>query len=391
MLKSNYSEKVSVRYVAMYPCANRYLKKKNAFVYNAYTVSDSNYGRFNIEDNYELAYRLATFNINAMKIYGREEKVRLIKRAISYLNYFDLIFKEQNLDLLISSGDSRLVPQVLIFLARQYCVPIIFFEQGPFGTTTFDTKGVNANSSFSPRLDYLDEQKRDQLRKRIRELKNNAGNNYWRFKKRPLMDRLYDSVTLLYLYPPIFLRRMLAPDLQIGLSFWRFARSLAYSSKTQRNGKLSSDCELPTHYVVLILQVPVDAQLIEHSPYFSDFNKMVCEVFEALPSGYQLIIREHPQYKGRYSKEVYKYLEKNNIAIANDVPLEMLLMKSSLVVVNNSTVGLEALLIGKKVVALGRSIYSGRGVTFDFRPDTPLAELLKAALDTKLDGKRVEG
>jgi len=393
-LESNFEkyfyESVNFTYVAMYPCASRYLRSNKSNYISAFNLRSCEQGSYKIGTDYDLAIRLASFNIKAMEMYGRNEKDSLVGRAISYLNFFDKIFLNKTFDLLISSGDSRLLPQVLIFLAKKYNVPIVYFEQGPFGTTTFDEKGVNANSSFETTLYRLSEVQEKRLNARIQRYKNGNTENYWKTVNRPIGDRFFDWLTLLYLYPPIPLRKLLPKDLQEGASFTGFLQSLLMRPNMHTIEDVAALDKLPEKFILLILQVPVDAQMIEHSPNFVSFGKMISKIFESIPPEYELIIREHPQYKGRYSSDVYTYMSENNISTANAVNLKELLKKSSVVVVNNSTVGVEAILEGKKVVTLGNSIYSHRGITFDFDPDVSLGHLINKALRTELDHQKVD-
>ncbi|WP_375191697.1 hypothetical protein [Marinobacter sp.] len=389
-LKNNTESNIHFCYVALYPCAANYLLDNNAYVHSAYRIRRQEKGRFSLNSHTELVDNLIDFNVKAMSRYGRYERGSLRRRAITYLNYFDEIFRKENFDLLISSGDSRLLPQVLIYLAKQYSVPVIYFEQGPFGTTTFDSLGVNANSSFDPKLDQLSAEQRQVLKDRIFRLQNDRPSNYWKTFKRSPLDKVYDIYTLLCLYPPKVLNRLLPKDLQIGLSFFKFVKSLYGRGGSRKTNEIATIAELPKKYIVFFLQVPVDAQLIDHSPYFSDFYEMLVEIFEAKPAGYNLVIREHPQYRGKYSADLYNYITRNDICIANDVDLGHLLENASVVIVNNSTVGIEALFKGKKVVTLGNSIYSNRGVTFDYHPETPLAKVINDAIESSYDKDRLE-
>ena len=385
-----FSESVKFTHVSMYPCASRYLKVNKSNYISAFNFRSCEQGLYRIDADYDLAVRLASFNIKAMEMYGRNEKDSLLDRAISYLNFFDRVFLDEKFNLLISSGDSRLLPQVLIFLAKKYNVPIVYFEQGPYGTTTFDDKGVNANSSFETTLYRLSEVQEKRLHARIQRYKEGSTTNYWKTVNRPIGDRLFEWLTLLYLYPPIPLRKVLPKDLQEGLSFTGFLRSFLMWPNKNTIKDISALDKLPEKFILLVLQVPVDAQMIEHSPNFVSFSLMISKIFESMPTGYELIVREHPQYKGRYSSDVYTYMRENEISTANAVNLKELLKKSSVVIVNNSTVGIEAILEGKKVVALGNSIYSHRGITFDFDPDVSIGHLIDEALCAKFDQQKAD-
>ena len=147
------------------------------------------------------------------------------------------------------------------------------------------------------------------------------------------------------------------------------------------------------NFILIILQVPGDAQLIEHSPYFKDFYSMLKSVLSATPSNMNLVIREHPLYKGMYEDRIYDILKNDDRCIIdNEKSLEELIIHSNLCILNNSTVGIEALLLKKKVFTLGNSYYSNRNSgSFDFSGNIESldAEILNA-LNSKLDINKVE-
>ena len=88
---------------------------------------------------------------------------------------------------------------------------------------------------------------------------------------------------------------------------------------------------------------------------------MLKSVLSATPSNMNLVIREHPLYKGMYEDRIYDILKNDDRCIIdNEKSLEELIIHSNLCILNNSTVGIEALLLKKKVFTLGNSYYSNR-------------------------------
>ena len=129
----------------------------------------------------------------------------------------------------------------------------------------------------------------------------------------------------------------------------------------------------------MILQVPSDANLKIHSPFFNNHFDILMEVYQNIPSNYQLVVREHPLYKKKYSKKLYEFLLKKDIFL-DDRLLSNSISYSSLIIVNNSTVGFEALFNNKKVVALGDSYYDEILNVYKLRNEISLSELIRTAL-----------
>lgn len=92
--------------------------------------------------------------------------------------------------------------------------------------------------------------------------------------------------------------------------------------------------------------------LLATQPYNTDFYVELTNLLVTDPS-IQVIIKPHPWEKAKNRTEKYIELEKSNPQVkyvTSEIPLYNLIASSDLVVVANSTVGLEAMLIDKPVV-----------------------------------------
>ena len=89
--------------------------------------------------------------------------------------------------------------------------------------------------------------------------------------------------------------------------------------------------------------------------------------FQNLPLGIDLVVREHPNFIGSYEKELYNFIKTNdNIISLDNFDLKTSINNSIIVVVNNSTVGIEAILQNKKLVVLGDCYYDKIKCVFKF-------------------------
>jgi capsular polysaccharide export protein len=121
--------------------------------------------------------------------------------------------------------------------------------------------------------------------------------------------------------------------------------------------------ELPEHYIFVPFQVPADSQIVIHSPWVLSMQQM----FHALRDAHNklrqqgrtdiphLVFKEHPSWPGNFA-DLY---EMDPYCIfANQNNTQALIENAQAVVTINSTVGLESLLLGKKVITLGNACYN---------------------------------
>ncbi len=119
------------------------------------------------------------------------------------------------------------------------------------------------------------------------------------------------------------------------------------------------DVTLPERYIFVPFQVDHDTQIILHSPWITDME-MLFETIQALPRQIRFVLKEHPS-----AIRDYGYLHARcheNVMFANSVDTQTLIENAEAVMTINSTVGIEGLLLGKKVIVLGNAFYAIDGV-----------------------------
>ncbi|WP_439151668.1 capsular polysaccharide export protein, LipB/KpsS family [Winogradskyella sp.] len=282
-------------------------------------------------------------------------------QALAYIDVFDTIYSKFQPDYIISIGDSRMCIEIGIALAKLKNITVFYIEQGPFNTTFFDNKGVNANISIREDFKTLD-------------LKEDANfssiaviNKTKKYNRSPLYRGLDMIIKSLFEKT-----RFYPPDL-------KFTDINSYTSKRWIiNKEHSSTLHKPIY--LLILQVPLDVNMICHSPFFKTHLDIVKSVYKNLPEGIDLVIREHPLYIKKYESELYDFVSKNNILIDNLTNLDESLKTAKVVIVNNSTVGIEALLNYKTVVVLGNAFYDDKKIVLKLKSKDELKVVLESAL-----------
>lgn len=191
---------------------------------------------------------------------------------------------------------------------------IVFFENGLLpNTTTADFSGVNAENCLPKQADF--------------------------YKK---LDSPQQSLLL--------------PD-QLVIR--------APHKKRQLTG--DSPKSLPERYFFVPFQVPGDSQIVINSPWVSSmeqFYYLLKKAHKQLRDQGQvdvphLVFKEHPSYAGRF-EGLYDIDE--FCLFANENNTQELIENAQAVITINSTVGIESLLLGKKVMTLGDACYNIEGL-----------------------------
>jgi capsular polysaccharide export protein len=249
---------------------------------------------------------------------------------------------------------SNLRGALAIHLARQRRLPVVYAEHGYLsGTTQLDLEGVNGASSAS-RLAYAG----------AAQMPRDAGvdaaldADIARFKAG---EKMRDMDPL----PPLELRKNLFARLVSRVSFWAERRALPYINRL--SVPTTPAHKLPERYVLLPFQVRSDSQLVLQSPlYGDDLEAVVRDLDLALAHidpDLRLVAKFHP-YELPLVQRAYRHLPKlyPRVSFVSNAPMTRLLAGASGVVTINSTVGFEAMLFDKPVVALGRNFYTVPGI-----------------------------
>jgi capsular polysaccharide export protein len=329
---------LSVTFVCFYPSAYLYLRKLG---YNVLFLPSSIKRSERATESTADLEALAHYQIVTLPNIPKE---LILNETQSCLSFYEKLFEKNDYDLFISSGDTRLQIRSAIQVARQHNVNILYFEQGPFGTTLIDHEGVNANVSF--RFSTKDTTTHHELN-----IPALPRDDYRRSLS--MYDKWLEKLDLLFFYAPPLFSRVIPIYSQLGPNFgqflWQRLRNKFRSRQTMHVQK---------QYIFLPLQMPNDAQSIYHAPKVDGYSALISSIARVLPAEIGLVIREHPHYVGQYDKELYDIVERDaRICLDGATPLCDLISSARVVVVVNSTVGLEALAAYKPLIMLGESYY----------------------------------
>jgi hypothetical protein len=160
----------------------------------------------------------------------------------------------------------------------------------------------------------------------------------------------------------------------------------AQASRALYNGL---DAERP--FVYFPLHVTDDYKIKKIIPHCIDQASIVEQVADALPPGYDLVLKEHPMSVGRNPLSLLRRLKRraNVRLVSPHVSSHDLMRKAAGVAVISSTVGLEALLSEKPVLTLGQPFYAGYGITIDVDSFRELRDQVPASLRYRPDPDRI--
>ena len=149
-----------------------------------------------------------------------------------------------------------------------------------------------------------------------------------------------------------------------------------------------AETALPARYVFVPFQIDHDTQITRFSPWIRDMEHLfavVTAVFECEAPGFDLVFREHPSAAKTYPALYRAIADHPRLHLLNQVATRTLIENAAAVLVVNSTVGLEALLFGKKVMVLGQAFYALEGIARQAGSRDELAALVR-----RIDGWQVD-
>ncbi|MFK8034877.1 MAG: hypothetical protein AB8B94_12090 [Hyphomicrobiales bacterium] len=257
-----------------------------------------------------------------------------------YAAYFLKTFEKNRPEVAIITGDTRLQSRAAALACRTLGIRHYYFEQGPFGTTIFDSEGVNCTASFAKTFDHVP---------------SNDNSTIPAITGQPKMRERKAVRALDFFVQPLVIalgfleiREEKAFLKQVSRQLWLLRKS----RKTLGPSQEPSECS-----VLVIGQVPTDANFSLNSPYSAPID-VVRDVEEMFPSS-PVLFREHPLYIKSYGADFYSHFERSpKLSFSRGTSLDVEIEAADHVVVVNSTAGMEVLLKHQKpVLVLGDASY----------------------------------
>jgi hypothetical protein len=144
-------------------------------------------------------------------------------------------------------------------------------------------------------------------------------------------------------------------------------------------------------FVYFPLHVTDDYKIKRIIPHCVDQTSLVEQIADALPQGYDVVLKEHPMSLGRNSIRLLRRLRRRrNVRLVDPyTSTHELIKRAEAVAVISSTVGLEALLYDKPVLTLGQPYYGGFGITLDVDSFAEIRDKVPELLRFRPDPERI--
>jgi hypothetical protein len=169
------------------------------------------------------------------------------------------------------------------------------------------------------------------------------------------------------------------------------ARDLRATARVPAARRLYADRLPERDFVYFPLQVADDYKLLRLRPHCADQEAIVERIAAALPASTELVVKEHPMSIGRNPLGMLRRIARRpNVHLVEPRMSTLELVERARGVVTiSSTVGLEALMLDRPVMTVGRPFYAGYGVTLDLDGPAGVALRLPDLLSFAPDPERV--
>lgn len=161
---------------------------------------------------------------------------------------------------------------------------------------------------------------------------------------------------------------------------------LAKPLSDQFNSKPS---HLPERYIFIPFQVNTDSQVILFSPWIKDMLDLVNQLNQVsqilgdkMP---HVVFKPHPACDQNYDGLMNQYEQHDKLHFDTQTPTPVLIQHADAVATINSTVGIESLLLNKKLITLGQAFYAIAGLTLTADDQTSLIKQLQTVESWQCD------
>lgn len=304
---------------------------------------------------------------------------KLIAQSRELIARLGGFFQACAIDCVLIFNGAQLARSLAVFVAQRLGLPCRYLENGYLpGTMQLDGAGVNAYSSHTAAVAqgcYRDFEPDDALLDRALD--------WLRSGRRPA-----DVVPLPRFSLPLRQRLRREIDRLLSPKAWQWLQPPA---RGRFHDRLPADAD---DFVLLPMQVVRDSQLSLHSPLVGyDLERLILVTYRAMRCalpGRRLVVKLHPKETQHVNRR-YRRLAARlpDVLFLQRQPIHEVLARCALVVTVNSTVGVEALALGKPAVTLGRNFYTTRPLVEPVGDLEALPQALQAALRNRPDAALV--
>jgi capsular polysaccharide export protein len=173
-----------------------------------------------------------------------------------------------------------------------------------------------------------------------------------------------------------------------------YRNQIAHVSEFQPIEADPKSINLPKRFIFVPFQVNGDSQVICYSHWVKNMSHMADILIECAPElkekDVSIVVKPHPNCSTP-NDELLNHLLSNNITVVKDIDSKALVSLAEAVVTINSTVGLEALEAGKKVIVLGQAFYNIPDMVLSANSLSELKACFKKLSGWEPDARAVQG
>lgn len=347
-------------------------------------------------------YPISDEELLSLEIYNITFKDRILNKKVTvkelkiykkYMFFIDQFIESNNIDVICLFNGYHWIDQVTKYIAKKRGLQVFHFEDGFFRpyTVTCDSKGINAESSVPRDPEHYKELTVDRDRLKNHLYKPEDATLLSAGKENLLM------VAFVKLFSMLGSLLGIHPSYYAHITLWQ-AIKYFFHKKMYRYREPDS-LQLPDEYFFVPFQVSRDTQIFYNSPHISNMEDFLDIVYEATREvnkrenrNIHVIVKEHPEDMSRnnYWALKKKYEHVQEVTFVQKYDIKKIIRNSLAVVTINSTVGLEALSMRKKVVTLGDALYNIEGVSYHCDHPDKLQDVLVHALNSKNDPDLIE-
>lgn len=328
-----------------------------------YSEKCSEFKKYSEHELNDMIYYNYNYNkINKYKI----NKMHYKKLSIAFLEYLKDLVESKKIDKIIMWNNSYIFDRIAWHFAKKNNVPLVIFEQGFFRPFTFtvDSKGVNNENSMPSDVQYyknivVDEIIYDEYF--MKPITFNLNNFNDKSKYIIIIGKIQ---RILYEIIDRFYYSVLQKEIDcriINLNIKSIIERIV-----KRDNVINQELVLPQNYIFIPFQVHDDSQIILNSSNIKSMEMLVqvIDKISELPQFKELsfVFKEHPVSKANYEKMYKKYKNNSKLIFLKNGNTKKLIENSQGIITVNSTVGIEALSLNKKVMTLGSAFFNIDGI-----------------------------
>lgn len=321
-----------------------------SYILNSNGLNTINYSKTsNIEKHYTPDSDLIRYFSRVFRIKNTKKLLELKNRE--YARAKQYLEKHPPDYVLILNGAFNVETEI----CKELGIKTFFFEHGYFpDCIQMDSSGVNCLTDFSG-LSTNDFLKYHYPVKDYSFPEN--------FEMLDIKTRIFTRILLRSLDPGYrsILREFALRKSNLKKAEKRFKKSEADSFNPETTGP----------YIFWPLQVNSDTQIILNSRYESMYDALEKVLPHLLKTGFKVVLKEHPMEVEPV--DYSKFIDNQKVFLVKKYDLEKLIDNSEFVVNINSSVGLQSVDRGKKILILGKSFYSNAPSGIDYNPKNPSA------------------